>query len=439
MARAAGTVGSLAGIPIALKDVIGVAGMPLTADSAVLEGNVPSADATVWKRLHAAGMVLLGHLHCGEFAYGHWGANPWGRSFSPGGSSSGSGIALAARMLPATLGNDARGSVRMPAAFNSVTAVKPTFGLVSTAGCIPLTFSYDTVGPMARSAADCAALLSAMAGADPLDRPTLLQPRAPTYPLQPRSGRHPLKNLRIGVPAFGDHLSPGVSEAFDRFQSDLGRLGAVCVRFDWPTNPLEGTEAGAPGDWMHVLSAEAAVVHQQFADRKELYRDELRDFLASLPTSVSAVDYVRAQLKRSDLIGTWTALFGDLQIDAVVHPACKDELYRAGGEISADLMRRLIFGMWNDTNFPVVSVPAGLSSTDGSPVGMQLAGLPYTEPKLLQVAIDLQAATDYHLTSPPGLDDAPAYIGPQRHTVGPQPPFVAVANPFDALLPVGAP
>jgi aspartyl-tRNA(Asn)/glutamyl-tRNA(Gln) amidotransferase subunit A len=434
-ARARGAAGPLTGLPIALKDVIGSAGLPLTADSAVLEGNVAPADATAWARLRAQGMVLLGHLHCGEFANGVWGANPWGPVFSPTGSSSGSAIALAARMVPATLGTDTRGSIRMPAAAAGVSAVKPTFGLVSTAGCIPLAYTVDVAGPMARSAADCAALLGVMAGRDPADRATLSQPTAGGYPTQPRPGPRPLARTRIGIPQFGpEPLSAGVAEVFARFQDDLIRLGAELVTFEWPANPLQDG-AGNMGDWVHIVGAEAQVIHEQFAERGHLYREQFRRLFAPFRGAGSAVDYVRAQVARAQLIDTWTRLLAEQELSAVVHPPARDELPRTDSEVAHDAGPRLMLGVWNDTGFPVVSVPAGLSPTDQSPVGMQLAGLPHTEADLLQVAIDLQAATGYHRESPPELDSGPAYEPPARHSPGAQAPYIPGPSALNAVIP----
>jgi aspartyl-tRNA(Asn)/glutamyl-tRNA(Gln) amidotransferase subunit A len=435
--RAGGSAGPLAGLPIALKDVIGSAGLPLTADSAVLEGNVAPADATVWARLRAAGMVLIGHLHCGEFANGVWGLNPWGPTFSPGGSSSGSGIALAARMVPATLGTDTRGSIRMPAAFTGVSGVKPTFGLVSTAGVIPFSYTSDVVGPMARSAADCAALLAIMAGRDPADRATLSQPAGHVaYPTRARPGRTPLAGTRIGIPEFGaDQPSAGVAEVYARFAGDLARLGADLVALSWPANPLERRGRNL-GDWTHILGAEIQVIHEQFADRSHLYRPEFLGLLEPMRTGGTAIDYVRAQVARAELIDTWTRIFTEHELTAVAHPACQDELFRTDVELTFEELPRLMLGVWNDTGFPVVSVPAGLSPADQSPVGMQLAGLPYTEPVLLQVAIDLQAATDYHRQSPPGLDTEAAYVPPARPAAGPQPPYVPGPSALNAVVPL---
>lgn len=433
-AFAAGTAGPLTGIPVGLKDVIGVAGLPLTADSAVLEGNVASADATVWARLRAAGMVLLGHLHCGEFANGVWGANPWNpTSFSPGGSSSGSGIALAARMVPAALGSDGRGSVRMPAAFNGVTGVKPTLGLVSTAGCIPITFTYDTIGPMARSAADCAALLSVLAGRDVADRTTLVQPERRPYPTGPRGGDRSLAGTRIGVPRFDEPMSDGVTTVYARFQDELAALGADLVGFDWPENPMETPDAGGVEYWKHVLGAEALVIHEQFVDRRELYRDEFRVLFDMMTGVGSATDYVKAQAKRAEYVRTWTAIFAEHELTAVAHPALQDELFGVDATSIVDKPPRMMFGCWSDANFPVVSVPAGLSPTDDSPVGIQIVGLPFTEDVLLQLAIDYQAATNHHLQSPERLDERPAYEGPQRRETGTtQRPFVPIPNPVES-------
>ena len=434
--RASGSAGPLAGVPIALKDVIGSAGLPLTADSAVLEGNVAAADATAWARLRAAGMVLIGHLHCGEFASGVWGLNPWGPTFSPGGSSSGSGIALAARMVPATLGTDTRGSIRMPAAFTGVSGVKPTFGLVSTAGVIPFSYTSDVIGPMARSAADCAALLEVMAGRDPADRGTLSQPGArAAYPTEPRTGPRPLAGTRIGIPEFGVlEPSAGVAEVYARFQEDLVGQGAELVRFPWPANPLERGGRNL-GDWTHILGAEIQVIHEQFADRRELYREEFVGLLEPMRTGGSAVDYVRAQVMRAKLIETWTRVFAEHELIAVAHPACQDELFRTDVELTYEELPRLMLGVWNDTGFPVVSVPAGLSPADQSPVGMQLAGLPHTEAALLQIAIDVQATSDYHRQSPADLDHGPAYQPPARHAAGPMPPYVPGLSALNAVVP----
>jgi aspartyl-tRNA(Asn)/glutamyl-tRNA(Gln) amidotransferase subunit A len=435
-----GEAGPLCGIPLGLKDVIGVAGLPLTADSPVLAGNIAPADSTAWSRLRARGMVLLGHLHCGEFACGTWGANPWNPRFSCGGSSSGNGIAVAARMVPATLGTDGRGSIRGPAGMNGITGLKPTFGLVSTSGCIPITLSFDVVGPMARSAADCAALMSALIGPDPADRTTLTQPRGLTFATEPRAGNQPLAGTRIGVPRLTPgFLAGGIASVFDRFQGELAALGATLVPFDRPDNPLEengGTGAG----WMTVLGAEARAVHAQFAGREHLHRPDFTALFDPMTGQVgTAVEYVQAQMKRSELAAVWRGLFTDLRLDAVIEPGTAGEIWKVDEHGRLDLDSQdtayAFHGTWNDTNFPALSVPAGLSPTDGGPVGIQIIGLPFSDPDVLRIAIDYQAATEYHTAEPAGLRDPsyPTFVPPPVPDAGPQPAYVQVHSPFDVV------
>lgn len=425
--RVGDRLGPLDGVPIGLKDVIGAAGHPLTGDSVALTGNLATQDAGAWARLRAAGMVLLGHLHCGEFACGTWGRNPWHPDFSPGGSSSGSGVALATRTVPATLGTDTRGSIRNPCAQNGVTGVKPSFGMVSARGIIPLAVSYDVVGPMARTAADCATLLGALA-----ELPGL------PWPAGPRSGARPVAGARIGVPRLGGLLSDGVGEVFDRFSRELTALGAVPVPIERPANPLEAD--GGWGGYRAIIGAEARAMHAQFADRQLLLRREFRDdFPPLLDPAATAADYVDAQRQRVELADRWRDIVeaGDLQ--AIAEPCATGEIWRAGASPRDPSAPPRLYGMWSDTNFPVVCLPAGRSPVDSGPVGVQLIGLPHTEPMLLQLAIDYQAATGYHLSEPPGLDDhtAPDYVGPDRPAAGPQPPLRVPVDPFDIRYGVG--
>lgn len=420
--------GMLDGVPVGLKDVIGAAGHPLTGDSAALAGNVAETDAGAFARLREAGMVLLGHLHCGELACGTWGRNPWHPDFSPGGSSSGSAIALATGTVPATLGTDTRGSIRNPCAQNGVTGVKPTFGLVSAAGIIPLAVSYDVVGPMARTAADCALLLAAMAQAPGL-----------AWPDGPRPGGQPLSGTRIGVPRLADRLHAGPAEVFDRCCRELAGLGAVPVPIDRPANPLEAD--GGRGGYRAIIAAESRAVHAPLAGRRTLLRGEFRrDFPPLLDDDACAADYVDAQRRRAELAVRWREVFATADLHAVVEPCATGEILRVGEPVRDPRRPPRLYGMWSDTNFPVVCLPAGRSPVDGGPVGVQLIGLPHTEPMLLQVAIDYQAATGHHLAEPPGLDDHTArpYQGPSRPDGGPQPPFELPADPFEVLRGTGA-
>lgn len=421
--RSAGqALAAVDGIPVGLKDVIGAAGYPLTGDSSALEGNIAAHDAGAWARLRAAGMVLLGHLHCGEFACGTWGCNPWDPTFSPGGSSSGSGVALAIRTVPATLGTDTRGSIRNPSAQNAVTGVKPTFGLVSARGIIPLAFSYDVVGPMARTAADCSMLMAALVSRSDLDW----------------SGGHRdgLRGVRIGVPRFEAHpLSSGVGGVYNQFLRELTELGAVLVPFDRPMNPLEDGD-GLRGGFKTIIGAEAPAVHAQFGGRRQLFREEFqRDFPWLLDADGSAVDYVIAQRKRAALVQTWRSLFAELDLGAVAEPCSTGEIWKRDQSVRDPGRPPRLYAMWSDTNFPVVCLPAGQSALDQGPVGMQLVGLPYSDPFLLSLAMSYQAATDHHLAEPPGLDDPDrcAYLGPHRPEGGRQLPLVVPESPFDIL------
>jgi aspartyl-tRNA(Asn)/glutamyl-tRNA(Gln) amidotransferase subunit A len=431
--RRAGDVGPLTGVPVGLKDVIGVAGRPLAGDSQLLAGNVATEDATVWIRLREAGMVLLGHLHCGEFAVGTWGSNPWNARFSPGGSSSGSAIAVATRTVPATLGSDGRGSIRIPADHNGVTGMKPSFGLVSTHGCIPISFTYDVVGPMARSARDCAALLTVLAGRDTADGATLVQPARLSLPSGPRSGPTPLSGTRIGVPRFADgQLAAGVATVFGRFQEELARLGATLVPYDRPENPLEADEGR--GGWKSVLGAEALAIHRQFHGREHLHREEFSVYYSQITDEVgTAVDYVLAQSRRGELVATWRRIFADLRLDLVVEPGGSGEIWKLDEDL--DLTDYpWFYSMWNDANFPVLSLPAGRSPTDGGPVGMQVVAEPFRDAAALQLGIDYQAATDYHTAEPPDLDGRPPYEPPAVPDGGPQPAWIPPVSPFAAFV-----
>jgi aspartyl-tRNA(Asn)/glutamyl-tRNA(Gln) amidotransferase subunit A len=324
---------------------------------------------------------------------------------------------------------------------NGITGLKPTFGLVSTSGCIPITFSFDVVWPMARTAADCALLMSALAGPDPSDHTTLLQPRELAFPHEPRGGDRPLEHTRIGVPRFAEgFLAGGIAVVFDRFQDELRGLGATLVPFDRPPNPVEdngGTGAG----WMTVLGAEAMAIHAQFAERTHLHRPDFVELFDPMTQHIgTAVEYVRAQMKRAELAETWAGIFASLRLDAVIEPGNSGEIWKLTEEGRLDpasLGAAYAFhGTWNDTNFPALSVPAGLSPSDGGPVGIQVIGLPFSDPHLLQIAIDYQAATEYHAAVPAGLQDAsyPPYVPPPVPDGGPQPAYVPVRSPFDIVM-----
>ena len=425
--RAAGGDRPLLGVPVALKDVIGVAGRPLTAGSALLSGNVAREDATAWRRLRDAGMVLLGHVQCGELSCGTWGRNPWDPAFSPGGSSSGSAIAVATRTVAAAIGTDSRGSIRIPAGFNGVTGMKPSFGLVSTAGCIPIAYSYDTVGPLARSAEDCALLLEALAGPDGHDPATLAQPAGA---MRHVAGK-PLARVRLGVPRDLDALlAPDVGAVFEAFRAELQSHGATLVSVDRPAGLPEAASAT-------ILAGEASAIHAQFAGREHLYRAEFGEHFDPLLEQVgSAVDYVRAQMARVELAAAWRAIFAAQRLDALIEPGVTGAIWRAGEALDLHA-HPWLFGAWNDANFPVLMLPAGRCASDGAPVGIQVVGLPFHDAAVLRIGVEYQASTAHHRAEPPDLDRAAErepYPSPAVPDAGPQPPYVPPPHPFDAFL-----
>ncbi len=408
--RRDGAAPALCGVPLELKDLFAVAGRELTASSRVLTGHVAPGDCTVYARLRAAGMPLLGHLQMAEFAISNdtpQTGNPYDPGRSPGGSSGGSAAALAARTVPAALGTDTGGSVRLPSSACNTSAIKPTFGLVSTHGVIPLLWSYDHVGPMARSVADCALLLSFMAGPD-LDDPASLPPSPPPslYPTAPRPGRTPLRGLRIGVLRVPDDaaLPPAIADVVERARDDLAALGATLVPVTPPADTVD-TAAGA------AMSVEIDLYHRQFFPaRAERYSPAVAERLAeyrAVALEALALDYLRFQRQRAQYVRAWNAVFEFERLDALIQTCVDHETPRRGS--AGDWVVPTSPGqtgpveMWNKTGFPVVAVPAGISGTTGMPVGIQLVGRPNSEVALLQLAIDYQERHPHHLRAPGGL------------------------------------
>ncbi len=395
----------LCGVPLALKDLYAVAGRPVTASSRVLDGHVAPGDATVWARLKAAGMVLVGHTHTCEFAMYYdtpQTGNPWRLSTSPGGSSGGSGAALAARMVPAATGTDTLGSLRIPAAWCGVSSIKPTFGLVSTAGIIPFVWSLDHAGPMARSVQDCSLLLSQMAGPDPGDASTSVAPEPPaTYPSTPRAGAKPLSGTRIGVPASPPDLDPGVAARYANFVGELRALGATVLPLTAPSNPFGAT------DQLGFLQDALSFHSDWFPKQAERYGPVDQQFLTLISAaSTSAQTYLALHRRRATLRDDWRRFLDGQRLDAWCVPVSQIEPPDRSTTrvVAADpVVGRLETYTFNYTGFPVVTVPAGRSPRSGLPVGIQLVGTPYDEAGLLQIGVDLQAHFPHHEEQPGGL------------------------------------
>jgi aspartyl-tRNA(Asn)/glutamyl-tRNA(Gln) amidotransferase subunit A len=376
--------GPLHGVPVGLKDIYSIAGKPLSASSRVLEG-VPERDCDAWARLRDAGMIALGQTHTHEFAVGGTTdqvGNPWALERTAGGSSGGSGAALAAHMIPAATGTDTAGSLRIPSTFCGTSTIKPTYGLVSARGIIPLSTSFDHPGPMARSVADCAAMLAPMAGfSGPASERTLAGSRLALSP-------------RLALLS----LDPDVRAGFDRALETCRRLGAEIVEPPPPEAELDVGEG-----YLDILCAELTSYHRRFAARRALYRPALREWVdEGERRATSAIEYEAVQAGRREDIWAWTDWLEAERITAVIEPTeavaapVRGDGYEHMGT-DEDLISLTYY--WNWTGFPVVSLPAGVGSEVAVPVGVSLIGPPGADWDLLAMGIELQA--ELGLPEPP--------------------------------------
>jgi aspartyl-tRNA(Asn)/glutamyl-tRNA(Gln) amidotransferase subunit A len=396
--------GPLHGVPLAHKDMYYFAGKPAGCGSKVREGWIAPATSTAVARLQAAGAFRLGALHMAEFAYGPTGhnsylgnaCNPWDRRCVTGGSSSGSGAAVAARLVPAALGSDTGGSIRLPAHFCGVTGLKPTNGRVSRANALPLSFTLDTVGPLAQTAQDCALVMAIVAGPDPLDPTTA---GAPAWRGQKAAGS--AKGLTVGIPSrfYVDDLEPDVAAALDATLKALEGLGARTVQVDLPDQTLVSAAA------LLVLAVEATSCHAPWlrtraADYGPQVRARLENGLA-----YGAVEYLEALRRRGPALAAHLAAVGNA--DVIVTPASRsaaptlaetDVGAGAGAEAAIAGITRFMRPV-NYLGLPAVVVPAGRSA-QGLPIGMQLIGRPFGDETLVALASAFQAATDHHAQVP---------------------------------------
>jgi aspartyl-tRNA(Asn)/glutamyl-tRNA(Gln) amidotransferase subunit A len=365
----------LNGVPLGLKDVYAVAGKPLTASSRAFE-EVPERDSDVWASLKAAGMVLLGHLHTHEFTVGGTTdqvGNPWALDRIAGGSSGGSAAALAARMTPAATGTDTAGSLRIPSAMCGTSTIKPTYGTTSFRGAVPLAPSFDHAGPMARTLGDCAALLAAITGSPATPDSSLKDARLAVSP-------------RLPLVSLDEDVAAGFDGALDACRS----LGAEIVDVPPPDAQLD-----VGPYYLDILHAELAAWHRRLADRRDLYRPALREWVEQgEEKGTSAIEYAAAQARRREDTAGWRDWFAEHRISAVIEPTVTvvawprgDGYERAGSD--AELIALTHY--WNWTGFPAVALPAGLGSRSGLPVGVSLIGAPGTDSELLGVGISLQS------------------------------------------------
>jgi aspartyl-tRNA(Asn)/glutamyl-tRNA(Gln) amidotransferase subunit A len=381
---------ALCGIPLALKDLFAARALPLTASSRVLDGDVSDTDSTAWRRLRERGMVLVGHTHTHEFAAGGTTdqvGNPWSVDRTAGGSSGGSAAALAARMVPAALGTDTAGSLRIPAALSGVSSIKPTHGRVPDDGCIPLTQTLDHIGPMARTVADCVPILVALA-TEPGDHP---EPIAGRLPVTARSGSRPLEGLRVAVTD-----RPEAIEVDAEVLDGLETARAACERLGAEVVAMRAAPGIAPDDSVTILFHEVWPFHSGLADRSDRYRPSIREFVDLARRVHDPAAYAAAQARRAHVTEAWRAWFVDHRVDAILEPTVpmtarpRGDGYdpgHLGGE--GDPLIALT-ATWNFTGFPVATLPAGVGRDSGLPVGVSLIAPHDAEPLIVQAAIDLQ-------------------------------------------------
>lgn len=416
----------LLGVPIAVKDVLVVEGMPCTAGSKILEGFLPPFTATAVRRLQEAGAIVIGKTNTDEFAMGSstensaYGPtrNPWARQRVPGGSSGGSAAAVAARIVPAALGSDTGGSVRQPAAFCGLTGIKPTYGRVSRYGLIAYGSSLDCVGVLTRTAEDAALLLALIAGRDPLDSTSAHQP-PPEARIATGASSRPLEGLRVGVPdeyfvaGMQAEVETGVRAAVARL-ADLGaevlpvRLPhtAYAVPVYYILAPAEASANLARYDGVRYGPREAGgSLYEVFArtrGRRFGAEVERRIMLGTYALSRGYYEayYAQAQKVRTLIRRDFEAAFE--RVDVIAAPVAPTTAFPLGVHADDPLSMYLedIYTLpANLAGIPGLAFPVGFDG-QGLPVGMQLMAAPFREDLLLRAAHVYQQATDWHLRAP---------------------------------------
>jgi aspartyl-tRNA(Asn)/glutamyl-tRNA(Gln) amidotransferase subunit A len=396
--------GPLHGIPIALKDNIDTAGIRTTAASAVFDDRIPDEDAPVAKRLKAAGAVIIGKANLHEFAFGGTSAtsyfgpvrNPWALDRNSGGSSGGSAAAVSAELCYGALGTDTGGSIRTPASYCSVVGLKPTYGLVSIRGIIPLTFSLDHCGPITRTVEDAALMLNQLAGYDKLDIASVEHAKEDYL----AGMKQPIAGLRLGVPRapFFDMVDPDVSKAVEDAITLLAKM----------TKGVK--DVTLPSTRNVTLAGETYAYHEQyFAHGSARYMLPTRHALQTA-ANAKAADYVRGRQALELLRRTIDDAFTDF--DLVVLPTRRHTPRTVDASIKREESEKARNPELENTQpfdaygIPAISIPCGFTST-GLPVGLMIAGPRFSEGRVLALARAYEQATEWHKRKPPLKPDMP--------------------------------
>ena len=366
-------VGPLHGVPIGLKDIYYTAGIPTTACSKVYEEFVPEYDATTVTLLKNAGAIMMGKTVTTEFACMDPSPtkNPWNPAHTPGGSSSGSAVAVATRMCPAALGSQTVGSVLRPASYNGVVGFKPTFGRVSRYGVIPVSWSLDHVGWMARSVEDAALLMQVMAVADPNEPITV---GLPADDFMAGLASHSAPRIGLIRRFFYDNSDEETRKHTDGIVDQLSRAGATIEEI-----PLPNSIDTAMEDQRTIMAVEGAAFHQPMYERQSQdYQPKLREMLRQ-GLATDGQTYSRALERRQQFTAEMQALAGKADVlltPSTPTPALPD-ITNTGNT--------MFQGPWTSCGLPVITIPSGLAAS-GLPFGVQLASAPFSEPKLLAAA-----------------------------------------------------
>src|SRR5438874_7592476 len=402
--RSGHRIGPLHGIPIALKDLIEIEGRVTTGGSHVWRERRSVYTASLAQRLIAAGLIVIGKTHTVEFAMGGWGTNehrgtpwnPWdlGVARTPGGSSSGSGVAVAAGMAPWRIGTDTGGSVRLPASWCGLSGLKTTIGRVSTYGILPLAPSLDTPGPMARSVEDAALLYSVMPGPDPLDPRTLSAPQPQHVTAGLRRG---VKGLRLARMPQGerDGCTPEVLAAYDAALDALGRLGAEIVDLALPCRFADAMRAVG-----RIIASEAYQLVGKLVDDPALPIDSAVRPRIQPGGRITAPDYLAALAERDAMKRAFLGAFQE--VDALLTPTTQTPAIRVDS-IDQTTTPAFFTRFVNLLELCALSVPDGFTAT-GLPLSLHIICRPYDEATALRIGWAYQQATDWHERHPPGLN-----------------------------------